>query len=426
MPEDVAVLDAVDDAVDTSVDTSDADVGSDGVDSSQDDSVRTANDGDRTADEAPVIADANGQLRLSEKTKAELDRIKAENPKLAREMRAALFDRQTLAQKGLTVKQALQTIEAYEADGGSEAVQQVKEELGQWQSLDADFQAGKPEFVNDIAAGNPEAFTKLAPAVMTKFAEMAPDHFSHEVSKVFSQDMAANDVLLNMRLLQREIGLLPEANRKPVMDLWTQLAAYVDRVNGLARTAPKPAEVKSAVNQPSELDQREQTLRTQEFSSDRNRVKDSITQAEFTKNAAGRKLPEEKISTIQELYESALDRLVKSIPGHTAKVDRFFAANDRAGYRKHMEAAIRSKAPEAMAQAFRRAGIGGKPGPVAKPAAKPNGTAKPATVTAGFTRVAQKPDKNSINWAATSAARRTKEDQNKYVLRDGSRVVWSR
>lgn len=382
--------------------------------------------GKSETDSAPVIADANGQLRLSEKTKAELDRIKAENPKLAREMRAALFDRTVLAQKGLTVKQALETIEAYDAEGGSEAVQQVKEELGAWKSLDEDFQAAKPQFVDDIAAGNPEAFTKLGPVVMAKLQEIAPEVYSHEVSKVFAADMAANDVMLTMRLLQREIGLLPEESRGEVQKLWTQLAGYVDRVNTMARTAPKQEAKPNPAAAPSELDQREQALRTQEFTSDRTRVKDAITETEFTRNAAGRKLPEEKISTIRELYESALDRLVKSIPGHTAKVDRFFAANDRTGYRKHMEAAIRSKAPEAMAQAFRRAGVGNKPGPQpGKPTAKPAPAGKPVT-TPGFTRVATKPEKNQINWTATAAARRTKEDADKYVLRDGSKVIWRR
>ena len=222
-------------------------------------------------DTAPVISDANGQLKLSDKARAELDRIKADNPKLAREMRAALFDRQTLLAKVPGgVKEAIATIEAYEAEGGSEAVQQVKAELGQWKDLDADFQAGKPEFVNDIAAGNPEAFVKAAPTVMTKFAELAPDQFSHQVSKVFAQDMAANDVMLTMRLMQREIGLLPEASRGEVLKLWTQLAGYVDRVNGLAKNAPKTeSKVADVPRGTSDIDQREQALTIQEFGAER-------------------------------------------------------------------------------------------------------------------------------------------------------------
>jgi hypothetical protein len=377
-------------------------------------------------DTAPVTTDANGQLKLSETAKAKLDEIKAENPRLAREIRAALFDRQTLLGKCPGgVKEALATIEAYEAEGGSEAVQQVKAELGQWKDLDADFQAGKPEFVRDIADGNPEAFLKAAPTVMAKFAEMAPDHYSHEVGKVFAADMATNDVAFNMRLLQREIGLLPEASRGPVQELWNKLAAYVDRVNGLARSAPK-TEAKANPTAPTQADP-DNSLTIEQFAWEKTKVKESITASEFAKNLGTRKLSEEKVSTIGELYEAALDRMVRSIPGHMAKVDRFLAAKDKAGYRKHMQAAIRSKAPEAMAAAFRKAGVGAKPGPVAKPAVKPAaGAAKAATITTGFTRSATKPNHNDVNWTATARIPGKKGGDGKFIMRDGSKVLYQR
>ena len=428
MPED-ALLDAPE--VDAADDGAQVDDSSTQVDdsTSTDDGAQNADQTHTQDDSAPVISDANGQLKLSEKARAELERIKAENPRLAREMRAALFDRQTLLAKVPGgVKEALATIEAYEAEGGSEALQQVKQELGQWKDLDADFQAAKPEFVNDIAAGNPEAFTKLAPIVMTKFAELAPDAFSFHVSKVFAQDMAANDVALNMRLLQREILALPEANRKPVQDLWNALAGYLDRVNGMAKTPPKTeSRVSTPTGTDSTLDQREQQLTIREFGAEKTRILNSVTESELAKNAGSRKFSEEKISTIRELYDLALDKLVRAIPGHTAKVDRFLAAKDKAGYRKHMEAAIRAKAPIAMAQAFRKAGVDAKVATVAaKPAAKPAvGTVKPSPAT-GFTRVATKPNHNDVNWTATAHIPGKKGGDGKFIMRDGSRVLYQR
>ena len=381
-------------------------------------------------DSAPVISDANGQLKLSETARAELDKIKAENPRLAREMRAALFDRQALLAKVPGgVKEALATIEAYEAEGGSEAVQQVKQELGQWKDLDADFQAGRPEFVNDIAAGNPEAFTKIGPVVMAKLAEIAPDVFSHEVSKVFAQDMAANDVVLTMRLFQREITALPEESRGPVQQLWNQLAAYVDRVNGLAKAAPKTEAKPTAANPTGnpDLDQREQALTVQEFGAERARVYNSVTEGEFKKQLGARKASETQISAIRELFDSRLDKILRSDKAHTSKVDRFLAAKDKAGYAKHMAAAYRAKAPLAMEQAF-KAVMPGKPGPVAaKPAAKAAaGAAKaPTTAASGFMRSATKPDHNAVNWQATNAIPGKKAGDGKFIMRDGSRVLYS-
>jgi len=422
---DEALLDAVDETVDQSAESTDQSTDTSSADVSQDIEIT-----ETQTDSAPVVADANGQLRLSEATKAELDKIKAENPRLAREMRAALFDRQTLVSKGLTVKQALETIDAYEAEGGSEAVHQAKEELGQWKQLDEDFQAAKPEFVNDIAAGNPEAFVKLGPVVMSKLAEMAPEVFSHEVSKVFAQDMAASEIPMQLKLLRRAIEDPANPGKvKPgmedVTEFYNAVQGYVNKITGLAQNAPKQ-EAKASTTQTPEVESREQQLTIREFGAERAAVKDAITKTEFEKNAAGRKLSAEKVSTIQELYESSLNRLVQAIPGHKAKVDRFVAAKDKTGYRKHVEAAIRSKAPEAMAQAFRRAGVGAKPGP--QPVKKPATTAvtKPVTATAGFTRTGTKPDRNQINWQATNSVRRTAADSNKYVMRNGDKLLWQR
>ena len=409
--------------LDTAVD--DTQVDDTSVDSTATDDT-TQQDGQTQTNEdtAPVISDANGQLKLSEKARAELDRIKAENPKLAREMRAALFDRKTLLSKVPGgVKEALATIEAYEAEGGSEAVQQVKQELGAWKDLDADFQAAKPEFVNDIAAGNPDAFTKLAPHVMAKFAEMAPGHYSYEVSKVFAADMAANDVALNMRLLQREIAALPETNRGPVQQLWNALAGYVDRVNGMAKTAPK-TEAKTPAADPtgaSDIDQREQQLTVREFGSERARVYDSVTESEFKRNLGNRKASETQISAIRELYDSRLDRLLRSDKKHTTAVDRFLAAKDKQGYAKHMQAAYKAKAPLAMDQAF-KAIMPGKPGPVAKAAVKAVVPGAKAADTTGWIRVSAKPATNTVaHWKMT--AKMLKEG--KYILRDGKQVIFN-
>jgi hypothetical protein len=386
--------------------------------------------GGAETDTAPVISDANGQLKLSDKARAELDRIKAENPKLAREMRAALFDRQTLLAKVPGgVKEALATLEAYEAEGGSEAVQKIKEELGQWQDLDKDFMEGKREFVDNIATNNPDGFIKAAPHVMAKFAEVAPANFNYEVGKVFRQDMLAHDVVLNMKLLQREIKMLPEANRGPVQELWNALAGYVDRVKGISEKAPEAKTTTADVSRgTSDIDQREQALTIQEFGVERERALDTVTQAEFKRQMGTRKATETQISAIQELYNSRLDKMLRSDKNHTSKVDRFLAAKDKAGYAKHMAAAYRLKAPLAMEQAF-KAVMPGKPGPAIKtPPARTaaNGTRTAATATTGFTRSATKPDHNAVDWQATARIPGKKGGDGKFVMRDGSKVLYQR
>ena len=82
-----------------------------------------------------------------------------------------------------------------------------------------------------------------------------------------------------------------------------------------------------------------------EFGSERARILDSVTETEFKKNMGARKASEAQISAIQELYQTRLDKALRSDKAHTDKVDRFLAAKDKAGYAKHMQAAYKLKAP---------------------------------------------------------------------------------
>ena len=429
MPEE-ALLDApVDGAIDDGAQIDDSGAQADDS-TSQDGGAQDAQSQQSQDDSAPVIADANGQLKLSEKARAELDRIKAENPRLAREMRAALFDRQTLLSKVPGgVKEALATIEAYEAEGGSEAVQQVKEELGQWRDLDRDFMEGKPEFVAKIATNNPDGFVKAAPHVMAKFAEMAPANFTHEISKVFAQDMAASDVPLNLKLLRREIedpanpGKV-KAGMGPIADIYNALQSYADRITGYAKNAPKQEQQKPAGDAgapSSDIEQRELQQVQREFGWEGDRIKESITESEFKLNLGNRKPTETQVSAIRELYETRLQKLIGTIPKHKENVDKFVAAKDKAGYQKHMRAAYAAKAKIAMDQAF-KAIMPGKPGPAAKPADKPAiPGAKPADTT-GWTRVAVKPAKDTIaHWKMSGKMLK----EGKYILRDGKQVIYN-
>lgn len=378
----------------------------------------------------PLILETDGKFKLSERALARLNAIKAENPKEAREFRAAVFDSAALRKEFPGgVKEAVELKLWRDEIGGEEAVDGIRGELDAWKGLDSDFQAGDPKFVTDIAAGNPDAFTKIAPSVMNKFAELDPDGFSHQVSRIFAQDMAANNIALTMERM-KDFLLGDDGNIKPGMEgiarQWQALASYVDRVNGLAAKPPVAKEGAKATTQTSEVERREQELTIREFTTERNSIKNSITEAEFRKNAGSRKLPADKISTIQELYESALNRAVQATPGHKEKVDRYVAAKDRNGYRKYMDGVIRSKAGAAMSAAFRRAGVGDKPGPKkveAKPVAKLGAA---TTATAGFNRVGSKPNHNEVDWQATARITGKKGGDGKYIMRDGSKVLFQR
>ena len=380
-----------------------------------------------TQDE-PSIIEADGKLKLSGKALETLNKLKAENPRQAKEFRAALFDAATLRKEFPEgIREAVQLKQELEEIGGMEAVTSMRGELDAWKGLDADWEGKKPQFATEMAESNPDAFAFHAPHVMAKFAEVAPDAFTHHVAKVFASDMAANDVVMQGRLLESvifdEAGKVRQGMESAARN-WAPIAQYIMRISNLAKTPPK-SEAKTETGKPtSEVEQREQALTVREFQTERNAVKESITKSEFAKNLGNRKLPSDKISTIQELYESALNRAVQAVQGHKEKVDRYVAAKDRTGYRKYMDGVIRSKAPAAMSAAFRRAGVGDKPGP--KAVAAKAVAAKSAAVVTGFNRVGTKPNSNEVDWQATARIAGKKGGDGKYILRDGSKVLFQR
>jgi len=93
MPEDTtAVLDAPE--LEAEVNDLEADLDSSG-DTAVEDSPESSEQTEETQDE-PSIIEADGKLKLSGKALETLNKLKAENPKQAREFRAALFDAATL------------------------------------------------------------------------------------------------------------------------------------------------------------------------------------------------------------------------------------------------------------------------------------------------------------------------------------------
>lgn len=381
------------------------------------------------AQDEPSIIEADGKLKLSGKALETLNKLKAENPKQAREFRAALFDAATLRKEFPDgIREAVQLKQELEDIGGMEAVGTMRGELEAWKGLDADWTGKKPQFSAEMAESNPDAFAFHAPHIMSKFAEVAPDAFTYHVAKVFAADMASNDVVMTGRMLENAI--FDEQDKiRPGMEqiarLWSPLAKYIGRIGQLAKTPPQQKDKPNDGKPSPDVDQREQALTVREFSTERNAVKNSITESEFKKNLGNRKLASDKVSTIQELYESALNRAVQATPKHKETVDRYVAAKDRAGYRKYMDGVMRKAAPGAMSAAFRRAGVGDKPGPK-KVDAKPAGKLGTATVTTSFNRVGAKPSSNDVDWQATARIAGKKGGDGKYILRDGSKVLFQR
>jgi hypothetical protein len=419
MPEDaIATLEApVETADETSVDT--------GIDESTEEapvdgaeSTEEAEPVETSTETGPII---DGK-RLSEGAKATLAEIKAKDPKLAAQIKSALFSADALRRQlpgGLkevaTLRQQIEEI------GGPDGIQALKAEQQEWNALDQQFAAGDPKFVDNIAEGSPESFVALAPAVFAKYAELNQEGYSAYVSKVFVADMQAEGIPLALERLQDFIGDNPKA-----MEIWQKIAGYVNRVNGMAQK-PVNSPVKPGNAAPDDrerqLTEREESLTRTEWKGATDSERMNVFNSEFARLTAGRKISDVQKAAIKELYASRLMAAARKTQNFNSNIDRYFSSRDRAGYLRYMGSFYKQEIPKALRSAIDSV-MPSKPGPAARPpvAAAPVSAGKPAT---GFAWVASAPSASSVdmthpfntqaNWSAGKA-----------VLKNGSKVTWKK
>lgn len=439
---DEAVMEAVD--VDVDLGADDGSSNDTGDDNQQATDTGDKGDQSQTEDESAVAEDDNGRFKLNPTAKAKLDEIKAENPRLAKELRAAAFDAAALRKEFPEgIREAVALKQEFEALGGKEGVESLQGEVEDWRGLDKDFKAGDPKFVEDIAAGNPDAFLKIAPSVLNKYAEMDPDGFSGHVGRIVTSDMASHDLPLQMRLMARDLfdGGSPQldgqgriTNVKDGMnglaEGWAKIAGYMDRMSTLAAKQGKKVEL--GKQDDSQLTERErnvaaseQRAMVSEWTSERGKIEDSLLEREWKKLSTGRKLTPTQQGTIKELYEVTRDRMVNADKAGKDKVGRFASAKDKEGYRRFISGAYGNIVPKALKAAFDKIAPA-KPGPkVVTPPVKTTGKVATADNT-GFTRTATKPAFNDVNWQATNSIRGKKSGDGKFIMRDGSKLLHSR
>lgn len=445
MTDDAAVMDVTDvDLGDTGAD--------DGVSSdSGDDAQQTTDTGDKSDqtssdDDRAVVEDESGRFKLSPTAKAKLDEIKAENPRLAKELRAAAFDASALRKEFPEgIREAVALKQEFEALGGKEGVAEAQKTISEYDSLVEAYNSGSPTFVDEMIKASEGAFLKACPTVLSKYAEMDPDGFSGHVGRIVVSDMNQADIPLQMRLMARDLfeGGSPQldgqgriANVKDGMhglaEGWAKIAGYIDRMSTLASKQGKKTDLGAKDDtQLTEREQRvqqaEQTAMVSEWKGERSKIESSLLDREWKKLTAGRKLTQTQLGTIKELYEVTRDRMSNADKAGKDKVSRFLAAKDKEGYRRFVSGAYGNIVPKALKAAFDKI-VTTKPGPktVTTPVAKP-GVKTAATYDAtGFVRSATKPDKNSVNWQMTNSIRGKKPGDGKFIMRDGSKVMYSR
>lgn len=420
MPED-AVMDA---AVETAPDTEVQETAEVTQPDTPTDGATEQTDGTQPGIEAPAKPLIDGG-KLSAEAKETLEKIKAENPALARAIQRALFKEAEISKAlpgGLKEVQALR--DTVEQLGGEHGIQEIQAEVNGWHQFDEQYMAGKPEAI-EFMTSEPEgreAFLKLMPHALQKFQELHAEGFSQYMATVINGTFENFKVPLALALLERSIKDNPEAQE--------QFAVLARFYNSIGQMASKPVQAPKFAsaapdNDRSQFEQERMAFEREKWKNETATQQRPAFEAEWNRLAAGRKLTTTQTAAIQELYES---RFNKSISGqHAQTLQRYFDAKDKAGFMKYAAKLDAEVLPQALRAAF-DAVMPGKPGP--RPAgtapAPKNGTpAKGIPIAEGFVQIAAQPKtaeidyRNPFNSPANFQA-------GKAILVGGKKVQWAK
>lgn len=377
-------------------------------------------EGEQTETNEPAI---NG-TKLSAAAKATLDEIRGKNPKLAAELKSALFEREALKSVipgGVNaVKELNQKLTEF---GGFEGIEQLKSDVGYWNELDQRFTAGDPAFIEEIATASPEAFVKLIPSAFAKYQEVSPDGFSKYMAGIFQNDMHQAGLF---NALDRLSDFLP-ADQPRVKELWAQVTNYLNRVGQLANQDVKPIAQKEQPRQDDQFaaerakfdKERDEFQRTQ-YASESNTERVKVFNTSWAKLTANLKLTSEQSAAAKELY---LNRLMKTLQGtdFQATAEKYYKAGDKAGYLRYTTSMYSQHIPKAIESALASLGVHKKPGP--RPSQQQNQTQQTQTTRPEFQTSLNRPKSGDIDWTRTSQSMYLKGQA---VLKDGKKVQFKR
>ena len=383
---------------------------------------------------APAVADSpaivDGHLSASAKTA--LQDLAKTSPKLAKSIRSALFEADALRREipgGL--KEINQLREQVQQFGGPEAIAKTREELNYFNDLDQQFTKGDARFIQamiDTPEGQ-QGFLKLAPTMLDKFRELAPEMHDSYVARHQYQGMLDSDLKFSIVRMKDAIDRMPDSPEKAAaLGQWGPLATYYNDILEKANRkveAPKPSAAPDRTNDEHvQFENEKATFMRGQWNTEATASIKNIIDSEVARVAKSRGFTDTQKAALFELSVGRMAKSVKGMAGYNDTAQRYFGNKDKSGFLKHVSSAYQKNAPAIIrASADMIATKKAVPKPNGAPVVPPvrpaiTATAKPAQ---GFTWVNASPNKTTIDFGKTNA---DMIRAGKAVLAGGRRVQW--
>lgn len=360
------------------------------------DSVETSTENQESTQESQEV-EGDGRA-MPAKFKEYLKELQATDPRLAKQLRGDYY---ALKQIRDTYPGGMKDIQRVaqiaEKIGGEEGIAAIEAERAEWNELDQQFTIGDPKFVENIATRDPEAFKKLVPHAINRFADLDPDGYSHVMAGVVVNTVRDIANKLYNALSQAE-------GQKPLAE---ELATWFNGLDKLAREKPvpkvDPEREKLSKEREEWENQKAQDFHqsvTNEMRTFNSRQIDTDLDGQLTK--AG-KNPQAFKTQNAESYEilrrncnEAIQQIIAKDQNWVKQHQAMLMSGDKAKVLQFTQAKIKQVSPQAVKQTLRAfLAFGGQ----AKPTVPTNGGVKSE---AKVVQLSKQPESKEIDWSRTT------------------------
>lgn len=298
-------------------------------------------------------------------------------------------------------------------------IQQIRDKMAEFEEIDLLFYSGDPRMLDGMTADEQgkSAFAKLAPAMMAKFREIAPNAYAAAFARLFlgsmkydmltdSQGNAVEEADIPLRL-RRLAAAIPEDNLLARAEV-NALSNFVWRLQEMAKLAPEvfvkdPAVSAKNDEREQRLNQREQDQRRREWEADQAVLASQIIMPVWNQITKGLNLSATAKEKINSLYSRRYDLAVRAKePNAGENRKSYIESNDRDGYlayEKYLQETFGIPALKTEMKEWREETAPKKLRTGADPAPPLPGGPRVASPPAGFAKVPSRPPTNVIDYS---------------------------
>lgn len=403
-------------AVESSVSSGNSDTGESTESTGSEETSSAVESGQEAGGETQVLA---GKFDASSfmKDPAKREALKAIDPALVGKIRDWANGEQALKKEfpgGF--KEAVQYRDVVKQNGGVQGIQEQKQYLDNYDSLDTAYTEGKPEFIQRIADGDPEAFEKMVPLAIEHFSKQNPEGYQHIMSKVLVNTLDAAQFPQLLQELYK--GATDEA--KPLLEkLWNKIEGYRELSAKIPERKVDP-NAEKLTQREQEIEKKQSDFVQKQVNTQSAKYRDLVIARELKPFAKWDEMDDDRKAAIVREVRVRTGALVNGDESFKNQRSRLLASGDAEGVIQLEKDFLDQHLPTIIPKVARFFSY--NPGKKVAPSDK---DAKPAVkAPQGFTMVPKMPDASQIK-RGFGGTNRDMLMNNQAILNDGRKVQWA-